>query len=419
MDEVKEYRALRSMTRFRCLGGACEDPCCRQWQIPVDEPHYRAIAAALGDSADGQRELARMVRKLPVVDQRPDRVGDIRFRDDGFCVMLDEDKLCSLHRRFGEDVLADTCATYPRAINQLGVRLEMSGMTSCPEVVRMSLLTEDGVDVVPLDPARVPRRQLLLELADPNQARFSEIREFLIGLMRLPFSLATRQMFVGAFAHRTAGYLARGQTPADAHLDGTLASMRDPAVLEALHRSFVESSFDPGFAATVVLAVLEAEPWPIGGNFARLTERVISRYAPARKGGALEPRRVWAMFHKRRDDLPAHLMARMDLYVRNFAISNLYQEWYTAYPSLVDFVQIHLIQCAVIQFLLVSHPETSRACKEPAAEGLARFDGAVVECVSYFSRAAHHSQGLGQRIALRLAARGLDTPAHTYALATM
>jgi lysine-N-methylase len=419
VDEIREYSALRYMTRFQCLGGACEDPCCRQWQIPVDALHYRAMEAALGDSPDGKLELERAIRKLPVVDQTPERVGDIAFGTDGFCTLLQEDKLCSLHRRFGEDVLADTCATYPRAINRLGASIELSGATSCPQVARLCLLADDAVDVVPLDPATSLRRQFILELEDPDQARLLEIRDLLLGLLRQPFPLASRQMFLAAFAHRTAGYLGRGMAIDQAALDATLASFRDRKMLEGLHRSFVATSLDHGFVMRVVLAVLEAEPWPRGGNFGRLIERVLSRHAPARKKGALDAQRVAAMFRKRRDEMPAHLIARMEQYLRNFAISNLYQEWYTAFPSVVDLVQLNLVQGAVLQFLLVSHPETSRACKEPEVPGLARLDAAVVECLSYFSRAAHHSAGLGQRIVSRLAEGGFQTPEHTFALAAL
>ncbi len=423
MAEIQEYVGLRFMTRFQCLGSACEDPCCRQWQIPVDEPHFQAIAVALGDTPEGKAELARVVRRLPVVDQQPERVGDMALGDDGWCVMREDDNLCSLHRRFGEDVLGDTCATYPRSIGRLGSRVEMSGTTSCPEVVRLCLLAEDGVEVVPFDPARFARRkfahQLDPELADPDQRRFAEVRGLMLELLRQPYPVSSRLMFLAALGHRTAADLRRGTAPDDARLDATMASLRDAPVLEALHRGFADTPLDEVFATAVVLGVLGAERWPRASNFGRLVERVTSRYAPARKNGTLDPRRVWTTFRKRRDDVPAHLAARMEQYLRNYAINEVYQEWYLACPSLLDFVQLLLVQTALIRFLLISHPDTSRACTEPVAQGTARLDAAVVECVSYFSRAAHHTSGLGARIMRRLADAGSHSAGPSFNLAKL
>src|SRR5262245_26464685 len=205
MTTIDDHDGLRFMGRFQCLCGACEDPCCGQWQIPVDDVHFRAIEQALGET-----ETARAVKKLPVVDQQPDQVGNMALDDRGFCVMLEHDNLCSLHRRFGEAVLSDMCAIYPRSIGRAGARAEMSGLTSCPEVVRLCLWADDAVDVVPLPPEKFLRPMYAHELDDARQSRFGEIRDLMIELLRRPFPMATRQAFLAALAHRVDALDAEG-----------------------------------------------------------------------------------------------------------------------------------------------------------------------------------------------------------------
>jgi lysine-N-methylase len=414
MSTDDQHTGLRYMTRFQCLGSACEDPfCC--WNIPVDDAHAQAIAAALGDTDEGRRAM----RRLPVVDQTPHRVADMALDERGRCVMLEETNLCSLHRRFGEEVLGDQCAMYPRTINRLGAAREMSGVTSCPEIARLCLLADDAVDVVPIEPARFQRDVRTHELADRTSERFAEIRALLLELLRAPYPLASRQMFVAAFALETGGYLFQGGAIDHADLDATLARFRAPKTLDDLHRQFTEADAVDSFAVTVVLAIFDAGKWPRHSKFGALVGRVKSRYAPAMKKGALDPTRVATMLAKRRDELPTHLRQRLELHLRNAAINDIYQDWHTDCPSLLDLVSLHLAQHATIRFLVLSHPDTSAACRLPVDQGLALLDATTVTCVWYFSRAAHHSSGLGARIMRKLSSEGLQTAAHLASLARL
>jgi lysine-N-methylase len=415
MTSADEHTGLRYMTRFQCLGSACEDPCCYGWRITVDDAHAQAIAAALGDTDEGRRAM----RRLPVVDQAPHHVADMALDDRGRCVMLEETNLCSLHRRFGEEILADQCATYPRTINRVGAGREMSGATSCPEVARLCLLAADAVDVVPLEPARFVRDFFTHELADRASERLLDIRGLVLELLRAPYPLSSCHMFVAAFALHTASYTFRGAAIDHAHLDASLARFRAPQTLDELHRRFTEAGAIDSFAVTVVLAIVDAERWPRDSKFGALVTRVKSRYAPAMKKGALDPTRVATMLARRRDELPAHLHQRLELHLRNAAINDAFQDWHVECPSLLDLVSLHLAQHATIRFLVLSHPDTTRAGRLPPAQGLALLDATTVACVSSFSRAAHHSNGLGARIMQKLSSEGLQTAAHLASLARL
>src|SRR5262249_27863002 len=140
----------RYMTRFGCLGAACEDTCCRRWDIPVDRRHYELLHERLTDP-DDRAKLAAGVKRLPGED--PNRYALIVVReDDGCCHFLTADRLCSIHARFGEPLLPDICSSYPRRIGRIDERVELMGEISCPEVARQVLLREDALDMLGAEP---------------------------------------------------------------------------------------------------------------------------------------------------------------------------------------------------------------------------------------------------------------------------
>lgn len=116
--------------QFHCLGSACPDTCCRDWDIVLDEEtiaDYQTAPAPLA---------SRLVRSLTT-----DEDGDTCFRlnDHGFCAMLTEDGLCSIQKEWGAEHLCQHCAAYPRFIEEYGGLTESSLALSCPEAARLLL----------------------------------------------------------------------------------------------------------------------------------------------------------------------------------------------------------------------------------------------------------------------------------------
>src|SRR4051794_36454058 len=107
------------MTTFRCLGSSCEDDCCHGWSIFVDEPHYEKLIAR------GGAEIGARIR--PIEGGGRHRHALVMLDAGGRCAFHDEERLCSLQRRYGEEVLPDGCASYPRVIGRIGRSYELLG----------------------------------------------------------------------------------------------------------------------------------------------------------------------------------------------------------------------------------------------------------------------------------------------------
>ena len=158
---------------FRCLGGACPDTCCRDWDIVLDEE-------TLSDYQTAPASLAQRLQESLTTDEE----GDTCFRLDhrGFCTMLTPDGLCAIQKEWGESHLCDHCAAYPRFIEEYGNLTEASLAMSCPEAARLLLESpafqvEEVDDGHPDQPFPDIPPQLLAGLETTRQAVLNGMEE--------------------------------------------------------------------------------------------------------------------------------------------------------------------------------------------------------------------------------------------------
>lgn len=106
---------------FKCIAGACTDTCCAGWDVDVDENSYKYYKKVKGDF--GKRLKSVM---------NPSEDGGCTFTlNNGRCPFLNEQNLCDLYVALGEDKLCETCAEFPRFINEYGSVREIGIAPSC------------------------------------------------------------------------------------------------------------------------------------------------------------------------------------------------------------------------------------------------------------------------------------------------
>ncbi len=112
---------------FRCTASACQDSCCKEWEVQVDDTaaaSYLALSGPLGDAL--RRHLYR------------DEAGEWYLRiADGRCPMWRSDGLCRIQAEQGHDALCQTCRDFPRLTHDYGDFVERGLEMSCPEAARM------------------------------------------------------------------------------------------------------------------------------------------------------------------------------------------------------------------------------------------------------------------------------------------
>ncbi|HEX6244461.1 MAG TPA: flagellin lysine-N-methylase [Polyangiales bacterium] len=400
------HTAFRYMTRFQCIGSECEATCCSGgWEIAVDRQHYDDTKKALSKTPEGRREFDDKVALVKGLTRSPKQHALLVLQNNGDCSFLDEQRLCSLQKRFGERILSHTCASYPRSVAAIGNRRELAGSASCPEVARQLLLHADALELVEL-PARAfshkPGLQLASHPVHPYLRYHEEIRDLVLALLsQSEYPLPARLFMVAYFAQRTLDTLHRDVKVLDeARLLAEMERIHSPALRRALHDQFEKLPIDPATASRLVLALTSARGCVKG--FDQLVLEVITSYGgtgPAMEQGRFEvPAAALVQAYLENKQAWSHSAARIDGYLTNVAKNFWVCEWYAQAPNLLVHQLKLLVRIAVTRFLLLGHPALRAAQNGTPEEQGRALDQAVVEVVHRLTRAFDHDPPFKHRL---------------------
>lgn len=104
---------------FKCIAGDCTDTCCAGWEIVIDDEtmeHYKKMT-----DVNGRYIMSNVDEKEGVYKRCNNR-----------CAFLDDNNLCQLIIRTGEENLCKTCDRYPRHFEEYGNLEEALISISCP-----------------------------------------------------------------------------------------------------------------------------------------------------------------------------------------------------------------------------------------------------------------------------------------------
>lgn len=215
----------RYVSRFACIGSACEDNCCTGWSVSIDKKTFNVYRQSKHPGL--AERLTQDVKRLRTKGSDRD-YARIQLRPDTAACPFLEDKLCGVQRELGEDKLSNTCATYPRTIRQVGHRHEQALSLSCPEAARLALLDGDAMDFA--DGAKALVRSDAVT-AGPlvkglSHELMSELRFFAIQLMKTEtLALWIRLATLGLFCHELTQRLQTGKLERVASLPQQFTAM--------------------------------------------------------------------------------------------------------------------------------------------------------------------------------------------------
>ena len=200
---MQTVSALEYYEKFHCIGSDCQDTCCAGWSVPVDRLTYQRYLSSEDPVLKPIIQLA--LHREATVDAGDDsRFGVMRMRSDKTCHFLQEDKLCAIQRRLGEEALSDTCRIFPRYFNQFGEQREYALGISCPEAARLILLPSAPLKFIALEVAspskpftnrRFPRQGT----GDPKQIEvLNDFRALIIAVLQCrEMGMGARMMLLG------------------------------------------------------------------------------------------------------------------------------------------------------------------------------------------------------------------------------
>lgn len=157
----------------------------------VSRSDYERLEAVMSRDPEERRRFVDGFEVLPEPQRTDSAYARLVFGPSSYCTFL-ADGLCSLHRRYGSQVLSEACATYPRRNVRGGGEAEISATMACPEIARLGLF---GVEA--------PR---MVHSGPRAESPIAQVRASLVAVIRCPERLGVRLLVllrVGAAAPAT------------------------------------------------------------------------------------------------------------------------------------------------------------------------------------------------------------------------
>ncbi|TVX89441.1 flagellin lysine-N-methylase [Paenibacillus agilis] len=203
------------MKQFSCIGGDCEDTCCAGWKITLNKEVYKEYKKT--KNLKLKNKLKNSMRMETEGTKTKNDYAYFILDDDKKCPMLTSESWCSIQQELGEGALSPTCATYPRVLNHVSEQFELSANVSCPEIARLALFNEKGIDFEQID-YEVSGNWSLARLINTNdtsnyQHLFWSVRMFSIEITQnRKLELCNRLIILGLFIDRIQKEIDAGNT---------------------------------------------------------------------------------------------------------------------------------------------------------------------------------------------------------------
>ena len=387
---------LKYMEKFNCIGSECEMNCCHGWSVALTDGETRTIQDAL--------------ERYPTLPQSVDQVIAhrnskcyLQMSPEGLCTFQEDSGLCALQSAAGEEALPQVCANYPRVIQQVGARVELSAKTSCPELARILLLEPDATTRVSCDKGLIPRQKSHFTIADPKAAPWTlyldEIRDLFCEYLRLPYPLAHRLYLLTVLADRITPILnAATSTDPRASLQRVLAPLLQRNNLDASNQHLTSLNWDAGEAFPIALNVLTLRA-ATSTRPAKTRAQVLVSQIYINDGldiAAIEEAAatLWPRHQKRAQQLREQAGDRVEQYGERFAEHYLFHEMFPMYKDLNSYVCRLLLLLSAQRILMVNNPELAKLLDNDQQVGQERIDQAAVRALYCATRIMEHNPQL-------------------------
>lgn len=412
------FLTLPYVAEFECLGGDCEDSCCKNWDIKFDKAHYHLLKARMQDDKEEEKLFHRV---MVVNDEGNDKnYAHIRMEDNGLCPLLDADGLCHIHRNYGQEPLCDTCAFYPRVISNCYQTMEMTGALSCPEMARMCLLGDYENEFIEFDHNKLPHSggfPIMREINESNQddyaSQFTNVRNTMLSIAKCEdYSIKSRLYFLAYLANKISSMYHQNCMLEDSELlDDELSSVVTESVLNSLQDYLSQYAVDEPIALVIVQSIIQLKVnQSPEEKFSQVAREVLDSYkdeSSSKKNNAkknnssvddtLLADELSAVFYRRQAHIKKHFHVKLECILSRYLINCLYREWFITMPNPFTYVHMLTIRIAILRFLLFSHPrilemaeklDENSGSKEEITKSLEEL---VITIFYNFARAVDHN----------------------------
>lgn len=146
MSETLRVRYPEYFKKFQCIGGTCEDSCCIGWDIDIDKISFRKYFRT--NNIEMKRIFQKNLRNNDNYISENIDYGKVKLAKDKRCPFLNDKNLCIIYSNLGEESLSNVCTFFPRVLNKVDDRYEISLDVACPEAARIILMQKEKIEFV-------------------------------------------------------------------------------------------------------------------------------------------------------------------------------------------------------------------------------------------------------------------------------
>lgn len=143
MNKIK-LKSPTYLNKFKCIAGECEDSCCTGWDIDIDKISFKRYFKVKDEEM--KKMFQKNLHNNKYCTSEDVDYGRVKLKKGKRCAFLDENNLCVIYSKLGEDYLSNVCTCYPRVMNMVDNNYEISLDVACPEAARIILSEKQGID---------------------------------------------------------------------------------------------------------------------------------------------------------------------------------------------------------------------------------------------------------------------------------
>ena len=352
------YKSPASFSGFSCLGSDCEDTCCRNWEIKLDKEHFNLLKNAMSKEVDENSIFEQYIQLNEKSITSDHDYAFIRMGVGGYCAMLDNKGLCSVHAKHGINVLGEVCTMFPRVISRCGDTVELSGALSCPEVVRNCIDENSPLKLRRFKPSELPRKNYPIkrELSNLDDDFYSEnfelVREnFMQVLANEELELETRLYVLANLADKISSFYHRGcKQSTEQNLSSTLINLSNNSFISKLDGVIKDYDVGP-ISMVVVNSILSIKlNQSSHENVSQIYEKIIAHYHASLEENVAEYLSDKLIEVQAQFDSEVH--EYIDKAVTRYMINCLYREWFISMPDPFTYMQMLLVRSTILRSLI-------------------------------------------------------------------
>jgi lysine-N-methylase len=353
------YKTPSYFSGFSCLGGECEDTCCRNWEVKLDREHFDLLESVMSEDDIEKSMFEQYVHINESSISSDHDYAFIRMGVNGYCAMLDDNGLCSIHAKHGVTVLGNVCTMFPRVISRCGDTIELSGALSCPEVVRNCIDDKTPLKLKRFKTSDLPRSKnypIQRELLDLDNDAYSEsfnlVRKNIMHVMaNEELDLETRLYVMANLAHKISGFYHRDCAKLDeGRIEAVLEDLSNDEVVSKLDAFIKEYDASSPLSMIVVHSILSIKLQQANDeNISQLYEKIINKYTEQNDNVAEVLAEMLVKIGSRID---AESKQYIDKAITRYILNCLYREWFVTMPDPFTYIQMLLVRTSVLRTLI-------------------------------------------------------------------